>query len=172
MSLREEVDEIREQYKEVHRSDLREGERVAITYWSAQSGNWIARQGEVSEVSRYGTNTRKFIVDAENGTSYKVDHHGNVYNAEGDQRRLSKGKCRIYMMEGLDLETWEKTEEIGSLYISREKGETFDCPFCGAENSASINSVNDDNITVSCGVCSGVDVISNRPVEVSLKVAR
>lgn len=157
---------------EVEIEDVREGERLVIQYLSSQSRNLVEYEGVVKEADRLGTRTSSIIFAAENGTNYDINRHCYVRSTGEKNRRLSEGRADIYRLEGLDIESWDDEITCGGLHIYREKDEVFDCPFCGADDSASVNSVNDGNVTISCGNCREVKVVDDQPVTMALKVTR
>lgn len=157
---------------EVKIADVREGERVLVEYRSAQSGNRVHREGEVVWVEQSGVTTRSFKVAAENGTTYRITNHSYVRSTGDKSRKLSRGRATVYLLESLDIETWSDRDSFGAVHITREKSEVFDCPNCGARDSAAITSINDDSVTVSCGTCRKVQTLPEQPTTMALKVAR
>jgi len=163
----------REGAENVSMDILREGERIAIQYRSAQSDNVVIREGEITEATRIGTRTRNVFMLAENGTEYKIDRHSYIRSTGSSDRRLSKGMAEVYRLEKLDIESWHDEIICGGLHIDRKQDEVFDCPWCGEKNKASVNNINDDgSVTVSCGHCREKKTLPDQPVMISLAVVR
>lgn len=165
-------DDLPEGAEEVDFKNLREGDRIALQYQSSQSYNVVTYTGTVKEADRLGTRTTGIAFKRDNGREYDVNRNLRVHSTGEKNRRLSEGKGKIFLLESIEIERWDDEIVCGGLHIYREKDGVFDCPFCGAENSASVNSINENNVTVSCGSCREVQTMDEQPVEMALKVTR